>query len=110
MNILPIGTLLYCFFMGIITGIIYFGGLWFTVQKIRKAKKYVLIMLSSWIIRTAFLIGMLYVVMQNNIQRILVMMLGIICVRYLAPRVLKKYKKIPNLDVNMNKDLANGKL
>lgn len=69
------------FFIGIILGIIYFGGLYLSIQKINKVKYPSLLMSLSFIIRMAILLGAFFYISKNGYKNILLALVGVILVR-----------------------------
>ncbi|TLN14649.1 ATP synthase subunit I [bacterium] len=73
---------------GLVLGLFYFGGLWLTVRRLVLCKKPGLLMFSSFVVRTFFSLGGLYLVMAGDWQRLLACLAGFLLVRFLLVRVL----------------------
>ena len=72
---------------GVVLGIFYFGGLWLTVRKLPQARQPVLLSLSSFFARLAVVLAGFYFVMSGRWERVLVCLLGFLCVRFAAVRL-----------------------
>jgi F1F0 ATPase subunit 2 len=68
-------------FVGIISGIIFFGGLYLTVQKLNTVKHPSILLLLSFVLRMAILLGGLYLVSKYGFVEMLLALLGIITVK-----------------------------
>ncbi|KIA86045.1 ATP synthase subunit I [Kaistella jeonii] len=98
-------TMILVFLEGIILGVIFFGGLWFTVKKSINAKLPALLISSSLFVRIAITMLGFYFVGVGNWQRLLLCLLGFITARFL---VLFITKKIDAKNVNLDKIKING--
>ena len=83
-----IGYLAYALMAGIILGALYFGGLWVTVNRLPKARHPALLVLLSYFLRIALLMGGFYLVMDENWLPLTVCVAGFLAMRYLAVRRL----------------------
>ena len=72
------------FVAGIALGIIFFGGLWFTVKKIVTAKIPALWVLGSFIVRVGIVLLGFYFIGAGNWQRLLICLLGFIAARFIV--------------------------
>lgn len=70
------------FAAGVILGIIFFGGLWFTVKKAVNAKMPGLWILSSFILRIGITLLGFYMVGGDNWRHLLVCLIGFIVARF----------------------------
>lgn len=77
------------FFIGIILGILYFGGLYISVQKINKVKYPSLLMTLSLILRMGLLIGAFFYIAKLGHKDILFALVGVILVRLIMTLVVK---------------------
>lgn len=80
---------------GIVLGIIFFGGLWFTVNKGLNSKKPTLIFFGSLIIRMAIILTGFYIVGGDNWQKMLACLVGFLIARIVITNITKKYKVNP---------------
>lgn len=71
------------FIIGIILGIIFFGGLYLTVLKMKKVRNPKMLMVVSFILRMAVLLGGLFYVSRNGYKGILFALFGIILLRFI---------------------------
>ena len=78
------------FFIGVILGIIFFGGLYWTIQRLAEAKHPALLMTLSLLLRMAILLGVLFYVAKGGYQGILFALLGMILVRVVMTFKIKK--------------------
>ena len=69
------------FLIGIGLGIVFFGGLYWTVQKLPDAKHPSLLMSASLLFRMAALLGVLFYVSKGGYKAILFTMAGMLLVR-----------------------------
>lgn len=69
------------FIIGVILGIVYFGGLYFTVVNINKAKYPGLLMALSFILRMAVLLGVFFYISKNGYKNMIFALIGVIIVR-----------------------------
>lgn len=71
------------FLMGILTGAIFFGGLYWTLQQMDTVRHPALFMMFSLIVRLAILLGGFYLIMDGRYQNILIALVGVILTRSL---------------------------
>jgi F1F0 ATPase subunit 2 len=82
------------FITGIALGMLFFGGLWFTVKKMTASKIPAVWISASFLIRISItLIGFYYITL-GNWQRLLVCLLGFVAARYLVIYITKPIKEI----------------
>ena len=79
-----ISTMILSFTGGILLGIIFFGGLWFTVKKIVAAKTPAVLVFISFIIRVAITVIGFYFIGSGNWQKLIACMLGFIIARFIV--------------------------
>ena len=75
---------------GGILGIIFFGGLWLTIQKALHSRKAALLFVSSFIIRMAIALAGFYYVSQHSWQKMLVCLAGFLIARTIITRATQK--------------------
>jgi F1F0 ATPase subunit 2 len=73
--------LLLAFVGGVAIGIFYFGGLWWTVERLPRAQKPALLATVSFLGRTFVSIFAFFLMMAGSWQRLLVSVLGFLVVR-----------------------------
>jgi len=78
------------FIGGIFLGIIFFGGLYWSVNKLPKVKHPALLMVISVLIRMIVLISGIYFLSGNDIKRILSTLGGVILVRIIMIFTVQK--------------------
>lgn len=78
---------------GILLGIIFFGGLWFTVNKGLGSKRATLIFFGSLIIRMAIILTGFYFVGGDNWQKMLACLVGFLIARIVITNITKKLKQ-----------------
>ncbi|OPL09561.1 MAG: hypothetical protein AVO33_00255 [delta proteobacterium ML8_F1] len=81
------------FFGGIVLGIIFFGGLYWSVNKLPTMKHPGLLMVVSMLLRMAILLGGLYFVMAGELKNLLAAVVGVILVKFV---MIAKVKKDPS--------------
>lgn len=69
------------FIIGVILGIIFFGGLYWTIQKLTEVRQPGFLMIVSLIFRMAVLVSVLYYVSRSGYKGILYALLGMLFVR-----------------------------
>jgi F1F0 ATPase subunit 2 len=74
---------------GVILGVIFFGGLWFTVKKAIATPYAALWVLGSSLIRTAIVLTGFYYAAEGSWQRLLICVAGFIAARFLVIRLTK---------------------
>lgn len=93
MEINEVIKLLPALFAGIILGVLFFGGLWFTVRLGLGSKKTALIFISSFFIRMAVVLLGFYYVGANNWQKMLACLGGFLIARIVIVFLTKKAKQ-----------------
>jgi F1F0 ATPase subunit 2 len=81
--------LLIALVFGTATGLFYFMGLWWTVQKLPESRWPGLWVVSSYLIRTAVSVLAFYLAMGGHWQRLVVSLLGFVATRMVLMRRLK---------------------
>jgi F1F0 ATPase subunit 2 len=82
-------------FTGIITGVMFYGGLWYTVQKIVSSKMPALWVIGSFLIRVGITLLVFYYISFNRWQWLPVCLVGFIIARFLVSRITKSAQKNP---------------
>lgn len=83
------------FFIGILMGIVFFGGLYLTVQKLSEVRNPALLMGVSFIARMAVLLAGFYYVSKDGYRQILFALLGAIAVRFIMIFLVNSPKARP---------------
>ena len=91
-----------CLTAGIGVGVVYFWGLWLTLKKVKTVKRYGRLLVFSWFVRNAFMLGAFYLIMQNDWQRLVAAFAGVMIVRFASISFAKKK--------NREKEADDGKL
>lgn len=76
-------------FIGIIVGVIYFGGLYLSVQKITEVKHPSLLMVLSFVVRMAVLVVAFFYLSKGGYKNILFALLGVMAVRLVMTITVK---------------------
>jgi F1F0 ATPase subunit 2 len=80
--------LLIAFLVGMGAGIVYFGGLWWTVRQLPFVRQPALLTLGSFFVRTGISLTAFYLASGGHWERILISLLGFIVMRvFLVRRV-----------------------
>jgi F1F0 ATPase subunit 2 len=66
---------------GAALGVVFFGGLWLTIQKLRDARHQALLLVGSYFGRSAITLAGFYVIAGGRLERLLVAVLGFVLVR-----------------------------
>ncbi len=98
-------TMILVFLAGAVLGVLFFGGLWFTVKKSVNAKRPALLILTSFFLRIGITMMGFYVIGADNWQRILLCLLGFIVARF---TVLYFTKTIDAKQLNLTKEEIHG--
>ena len=72
---------------GLLLGVIFFGGLWWTVRKGVSSKRPALLFLGSILLRTGVVIAGFYVVSDGHWQRLLACLFGFAIARFVVTRL-----------------------
>lgn len=80
-------------FTGIITGVMFYGGLWYTVQKIITSNLPALWVIGSFMVRVGFTLLVFYYISFGHWQRLPVCLVGFIIARFLVNRITRSDKK-----------------
>jgi F1F0 ATPase subunit 2 len=79
--VLPLGA-------GLLLGVFFFGGLWWTVQKGLSAARPALWFVCSLLLRTALTLAGFYLVAADDWQRLLACLAGFVAARFLVARLV----------------------
>ena len=71
---------------GVGLGLFYFGGLWLTVQRLRRVKRPALLLVASFALRRLLVAISFYVVMGNDVVKLAVCLAGFLLARGLLLR------------------------
>jgi len=77
-------ALLLALVTGVLLGLIFFGGLWWTVQKGFASKQPVLWFFGSLLLRTGLVLAGFYVIGRDHWERLLVCLVGFILARLIV--------------------------
>ncbi len=73
---------------GTVVGALYFGGLWWTVQRVARSPRPGVLLLASYWVRTAVALALFYVIMKGDWLRLLICLAGFLIVRQLLTWIL----------------------
>ena len=90
-------TLVLAFVTGVLLGAMFFGGLWWTVQKGVSSKRSALWFFGSMLLRTGIALAGFYVIARGHWERLLVCLLGFIIARLIVIRLTRLAEKTTNL-------------
>jgi F1F0 ATPase subunit 2 len=71
---------------GAFLGILYFGGLWWTIQRISQAGQSVWLLAVSFILRTVLVIGGFFIITDGKLERLAISMLAFFVTRFVFIR------------------------
>lgn len=80
---------LFAFVTGLGIGLFYFGGLWLTMRQLSVTRRPVLLMIGSFLGRTALCLLGFYLVAAGQWERLLVSILGFLIMRFFLVRRLQ---------------------
>ena len=83
-------TLTLSFVAGAFLGAIFFGGLWWTVQKAITSKQPAIWFLGSLLLRTGLIVTGFYLVAEGHWSRLVACLLGFLMARFLVVRRLSR--------------------
>ncbi|MGC2417207.1 MAG: ATP synthase subunit I, partial [Candidatus Acidiferrales bacterium] len=72
---------------GLLLGAMFFGGLWWTVQKGVSSKRPVLWFVGSLLVRTSIAVAGFYVIARGHWQRLIVCLIGFVVARLIVTRL-----------------------
>ena len=77
------------FIVGLLLGIIFFGGLWFTVKKLTTSKMPALLVMGSFICRIGLVLAGFYFVGLGDWKKLVVCLIGFVVARFAVIRYTK---------------------
>ncbi len=83
-------TLILSLLAGGALGIIFFGGLWWTVRKGISSKRPALWFVGSLLLRTSIILGGFYLVSSNHWERLLLCLVGFFVARLVVTRMTQR--------------------
>jgi F1F0 ATPase subunit 2 len=86
-------TLVLALVTGVLLGAIFFGGLWWTVQKGVSSKRSALWFLGSLLLRTSIALAGFYFIAHGHWERLSVCLLGFIIARLIVTRLTRAAEK-----------------
>ena len=90
-------TLALALAMGIVLGVMFFGGLWWTVRKSVSSKQPALLFLGSLLLRTIIVLAGFYFIARGNWERLPACLLGFVISRLIVTRLTRAAEKTPYL-------------
>lgn len=82
---------------GVVLGVFFFGGLWWTVQKALSSPRAALWMVGSFVVRMAVTVGGFYLIADGHWQRVLACLAGFLLARVVVTRITDKYIQTPEV-------------
>jgi len=79
--------------VGAVLGVVFFGGLWWTVRKGVLAKQPALWFFGSMLLRTSAALAVFYIIARGHWERLLVCLLGFIIARFIVTRLTRAAEK-----------------
>lgn len=76
--------------IGIGVGVIYFGGLYISTQKINEVKHPSLLMMASFVIRMGIFVAVFFYLSRSGYKNILLALLGVMAVRFAMTFTVKR--------------------
>jgi F1F0 ATPase subunit 2 len=84
-----IAALTLVFFTGVAIGVAFFGGLWWTVLKAVRIRRAALLFLTSFLLRTTFVLIAFYLLGTAHLDRLAACLLGFVLGRVLIVRLTR---------------------
>jgi len=81
--------LIFALLEGVLLGIFFFAGLWWTVRKLNSSKQVPLLFLGSMLLRTGVVMLGFYFILGENWQRLLAGLLGFVIARIIITRLTR---------------------
>ncbi|MEP7189346.1 MAG: ATP synthase subunit I [Roseiflexaceae bacterium] len=81
--------LMLAFATGVLLGAIFFGGLWWTVQKLVSSKQPALWVFGSLMLRTSITLAGFYAIARGDWERLLACLLGFVIARMIVTRLTR---------------------
>ena len=78
---------------GVLLGAMFFGGLWWTVQKGVSSKRPALWFFGSLLLRTSIALTGFYFIARGHWERLLVCLLGFVIARFIVTRLTRAVEK-----------------
>ncbi|MEO8392271.1 MAG: ATP synthase subunit I [Chloroflexota bacterium] len=78
---------------GIVLGAMFFGGLWWTVQKIVSSQWSALWLFGSMMLRTSITLAGFYFISRGHLERLLACLLGFVLARLIVMRLTRAAEK-----------------
>ena len=75
---------------GAVLGVIFFGGLYFSVDKLTSVKYPALMMLGSTVLRMAILLGGVYLLMSGEVKNAAAALVGIVLAKFVMIYLVRK--------------------
>ena len=82
---------------GILLGAMFFGGLWWTIQKGSLSEQPALWFLGSLLLRTSIVLAGFYLIARGHWEGLLVCLLGFVIARLIVTRLTRTTRKPTNL-------------
>jgi F1F0 ATPase subunit 2 len=86
-------TLVLALVTGVLLGAMFFGGLWWTVQKGVSSKRPALWFFGSLLLRTSIALAGFYFIARGHWERLLVCLLGFVIARLIVTRLTRAAEK-----------------
>jgi F1F0 ATPase subunit 2 len=78
---------------GVLLGAIFFGGLWWTIQKGVSSKWSALWFFGSLLVRTSMVLAGFYFIARGHWQRLIVGLIGFVIARFIVTRITQSAEK-----------------
>lgn len=92
---------------GLVLGLIYFGGLWYTIQAMTRSKRPGTLFLVSFAARLVVVLGAIYMLGVGDWRRMTAALVGMIVMRFVLTRLLgPPHKVAANRDTGTGGDKA----
>lgn len=99
-----ISNLIWAFIVGLLLGILFFGGLWITVKKIINSKTPGLLMVGSFVLRITIVSAGFYFIGLGDWKKLVVCLIGFTVARF---AVIYYTKSVDEKNPQIKKEVAN---
>jgi F1F0 ATPase subunit 2 len=98
-----ISNLIWAFIVGLLLGVLFFGGLWFTVKKIISSKTPGLLMVGSFILRITIVLAGFYFIGLGDWKKLIACLTGFMVARF---TVIYLTKSVDEKNAQIKKEVA----
>jgi F1F0 ATPase subunit 2 len=91
--------LIFALLLGVLLGVFFFVGLWWTVRRLDASKQVALLFLGSMLLRTGVVMLGFYFILGDNWQRLVAGLIGFVIARIIVIRITRRADQSKNIIV-----------